>query len=441
MNKHLLVLIPCLFFFIPTNFAQQIFCGYDIATQGMAERYPSYQTAVQKTFEAAKRLGKEARVQRSMEVYTIPTVVHVVWKEGEENIPDSLIHSQIEVLNEDYRRLNANASDIRPIFEDVVGDPMVEFELVDIVRVETQEEFAIDLFSNGLPDNVKRTAQGGSDAWDTEKYFNLWVCKIQPITIGPVTIGQVLGYAYPPMDLAHWPAGVNAPSPDVEGVVVDYRTIGRNNPFEIDPGTGSPLETKGRTATHEVGHYLGLRHIWGDGGNPLGGGDSCGADDGVEDTPNTAGQSEYDCDTTRNTCNDGMNDLPDMIENFMDYSAETCQNSFTQGQIDIVRGVLENQRCALVNACIETGVRQYDLSSALTVFPNPAQNELYLDLRSSFDYSNFSVQITALNGKVLYQQNTLSSSKIDLPPLENGIYILQLDSPKGRMVKKFSVLR
>ena len=96
-----------------------------------------------------------------------------------------------------------------------------------------------------------------------------------------------MGFAYPPAALDHWPEGANAPSEELEGVVIDYRVFGRENPFSVDVGLGAPLETQGRTATHEVGHYLGLRHVWGDGGG-LFGGDSCGEDHSVEDTPNTS---------------------------------------------------------------------------------------------------------------------------------------------------------
>ena len=193
--------------------AQHIMCGYDHAVQKMEEKYPGFKAAADQTFANAQAHSQHADGSRSDMTYTIPVVVHVVWKEAEENIADSLVQSQIDVLNEDFRRLNADAGNIRPIFEDVVGDAKIEFDLVAIERVETDADFSLTL--TGLPDNVKVAAEGGSDAWDTETHLNIWVCQIQPISIIGIELGQILGYAYPPAGLANWPAGANAPSPGI----------------------------------------------------------------------------------------------------------------------------------------------------------------------------------------------------------------------------------
>ncbi len=337
-------------FLITLNLTAQqshTYCGHDLVLSANEANYPGYKQQLNSVFEAAKRRGQKSRSARNQQVYTIDVVVHVVWKDTIENLPDTLIQAQIAALNEDYRRMNANASDIRPAFAGVVGDPEIEFNLTTINRVQTNEEFSVDFLSGALPDNVKQTANGGSDASDTELFLNLWVCKIQPITLGGISLGQILGYAYPPADLPNWPAGQGAPSPELEGVVIDFRAIGPGNPNTIDLGMGViPIE--GRTPVHEVGHYLGLRHIWGDGGG-FTGTDGCTVDDGIADTPNALDQSNFDCDVTKNTCVDAANDLPDMIENYMDYSAETCMNSFTIGQIDVMRGVLEGPRCGLIS--------------------------------------------------------------------------------------------
>jgi len=420
-----------------TTNAQHKLCGHDLVLKSMEANYPNYREAVNRTFETAKRIGKANRLSRSSAVYTIPVVVHVVWKEDAENIPDSLITTQIEVLNEDYRRLNADAGNIRPIFEDVVDDAMIEFELVDIIRVQTDEDFQIQL-TGGLPDNVKVTADGGSDALDTETHLNIWICHIQPITIIGLTLGQVLGYAYPPAGLAHWPEDLAAPSPELDGVVIDFRVIGRNNPNEVDLGLGMPLVTRGRTATHEVGHYLGLRHAWGDGGDLFGLMDSCNADDGVEDTPNTGSQANFDCDDTRNSCDTGTDDLPDMIENFMDYAAEDCMNSFTMGQIDILRGVLESERCMLVGACDLTTVSVIDQSHLLAAFPNPTAHSLTLQL-DGYDLADFDINMQSILGESV--AISLTRNTMDLSTLTNGIYVLTLRKDNIQMVKKISVLK
>ncbi len=419
------------------TYAQHKLCGHHLVLQNMEANYPGYKEAVNRTFETAKQIGKTNRLNRSSDVYTIPVVVHVVWKDSLENIPDSLITSQIEVLNEDYRRLNADADNIRPIFEEVVDDAMIEFELIDIIRVQTTEDFQLQL-TGGLPDNVKVAAEGGSDAINTETHLNIWVCHIQPVTIAGLTLGQILGYAYPPAGLAHWPEDVAAPSPELDGVVIDYRVVGRDNPNEIDLGLGMPLNTKGRTATHEVGHYLGLRHTWGDGGDLFGLLDSCGEDDGVDDTPNTGSQANFDCDNTRNSCDDGIDDLPDMIENFMDYASEDCMNSFTKGQIDILRGVLESERCMLVGACDATAVSTINQSYLLTAFPNPTAHTLTLQL-DNYNLADFDVKMQGILGESI--DIPLVGNTMDLSTLSSGIYVLTLRKDNIQMVKKISVLK
>lgn len=437
MNRILLALTLGLLLHIGNIDAQKILCGYDLAVQSMEDKYPGYKEAVQKTFEAAKQRGQASRLNRNDETYTIPVVVHVVWKEEEQNIHDSLIYSQIDVLNEDFQRLNADAGNIRPIFEDVVGSPNIEFKLLAIERVETSELFEASL--TGLPDNVKVTSQGGSDAYDTETHLNIWVCMLQPLSIGGISLGQILGYAYPPAGLPNWPTDqpIAAPSPELDGVVIDYRVFGRVSPFEVDPGLGTPLQTQGRTPTHEVGHYLGLRHIWGDGGG-LFGGDSCGEDDGVEDTPNAGTQSNFDCDINKNTCTDAVDDKPDMIENFMDYAAEDCMNSFTQGQIDIMRGVLENERNGLLMNPASTST--IDLSNEFSIAPNPTSGILSFET-SIYDVEKYSVEVFNLTGQKVPFSIDFTSKNINLEGLPSGLYILNLQKDKMQVVKKISVVR
>ena len=121
-------------------------------------------------------------------------------------------------------------------------------------------------------DNVKNSEQGGVDAWPTDRYLNIWVCSLENIMCG------MFGVAYPPVGALNWEAGTAAPSPELDGVVLDYHVVGENNPLgEADDYYS--LFTLGKTAVHEIGHYLGLIHIWGSGSA------SCDSDDGFEDTP------------------------------------------------------------------------------------------------------------------------------------------------------------
>ncbi len=421
--------------------AQHHFCGHDLIMNQMAQQTPGYKEQVLKIFDEAKRRGLASRQSRNQTLYTIDLVIHVVWKDSSENLATSIIQGQVDQLNKDFRRLNADTANLRSMFHPVAGDAMIEFNLVQVNRVQTNEEFSVDFISGALPDNVKETANGGSDPWDTELYLNLWICKIQPITVAGIPLGQLLGYAYPPDGLSNWPAGSSAPSPLYEGVVVDFRGIGPNNPNPIDLGTG-PLTVVGRTPVHEIGHYLGLRHVWGDGGGILGG-NSCGEDDGVADTPNTAGQSNFDCDTTKNSCVDTTAiDWPDMVENYMDYAAETCMNTFTIGQIDIMRGVLEGPRCKLINNCITTYNTPTAELTSVQIYPNPAKGFTTLEFDNP-DFLEYQITIRdvmgkevlpTINGKAANAQHT-----VPLNGLANGIYFVEIASKEVTIGRKLVV--
>jgi hypothetical protein len=167
-------------FILTVGYAQneRHFCGYDHKVQEMIDANPDYALAYENNFNEAKRLG-EISVNRSA-VVTIPVVIHIVWHTNrpEENLPDSVIEDQIRVLNESYRFTNADKGNLRDTFNSIVGDAMIEFELAGVVRVETTSNFG---FNN--TDNAKKSATGGSDAWDTEQFLNIWVFKLPSLLV------------------------------------------------------------------------------------------------------------------------------------------------------------------------------------------------------------------------------------------------------------------
>lgn len=422
-------LILLIFLFNPVTIeAQKVMCGYDLARNILDNKYPGYIDAINKTFDEAKIRG--AAGERGMDTYTIDVVVHIVYQNEEQNLHDSIVISQIATLNEDFNRLNTDAADLRPIFEDRVGSAEIQFRLADIIRVQTTSTFEPTI--DGLPDNVKVTSDGGSNALDPSKHLNIWVCQLEPIVIFGIPFGQVLGYAYPPADLPNWPDDVSAPSPELDGVVVDYRIFGRNNSLTIDPGTGVELKGNGRTVVHEIGHYLGLRHIWGDPGFF---GDGCEVDDGVEDTPNQAAGSEWMCDHEQDSCTEDQE--PDMIENYMDYSNETCMNSFTIGQIEIMRGVLEGPRNSLIAGT--SSVSTSKLDSKIKLYPNPSRtNDVFVEI-SNISGSNLNLEvINAFGMKIFSFENLENFNKISLENLSAGIYYFRFfdnQNPKLSTIK------
>lgn len=244
---------------------------------------------------------------------TIPVVVHVIYRVSSDNISDAQVQSQIDVLNQDYRRMNSDTN-LTPVdFKPFADDVNIEFCLATrdpdgnptngITRTSTS------IFNIGAGSEYYQTSAGGHDAWDTRRYLNFWICDIG---------GGTLGFATPP-----------GTSSNRDGVVIDARYFGNT-------GIATFPFNKGRTATHEVGHWLGLSHTWGDG--------PCGVDDGVADTPESD-NANYNCPTSHTSCGSR-----DMVQNYMDYTDDACMNLFTQGQAFVIQNTITTSRNQLLTS-------------------------------------------------------------------------------------------
>ena len=415
-------------------------CGNEVFSKMVREQYPDLETAFDATFEQARSAGAADRSPLAVNV-----VVHVVWKNPEENLDDSIILNQMAVLNADFNRQNADTANLRPAFQTVAGNAGIQFNLAGIVRTQTSTEFEVDLFGTNILSELKHTDQGGSDAWANEQYLNIWICKIQPISLGGITLGQILGFAFPPNDIDNWPANSGAPSPEEDGVVIDFRVFGGNNPNLVEiPGGTDNLIVRGRTPVHEVGHYFGLRHIWGDGGTF--GPNDCAQTDGVDDTPFANSQSEFDCDTTKNTCPNvemfyGI-DMPDLIENYMDYSSEECMNMFTQGQVDIMRNVLQGPRSGLLMQVATQDVA--GLQPDFELLPNPASDRFAL-VFNLLDKTNVTLRLLNSGGQSLQavaaDDYPAGSHRVELNAsgLTPGLYFVEMRTDWGVSVRKLMV--
>lgn len=421
MNLKNAIVAILVFFTLGFGYSQQAMpCLYDHAVNLAEESDPGYKDRLYRMLESVAVHNHN----RNDEIYKIKIVFHVVYKDDVENISDAALNRQIKALNEAYRRQNADTVNLRPIFWPVAADAGIEFEIDEIRRVKTTSTFRPSF--TGLPDEVKQTAKGGSDIKDPEKYLNIWVCKILPIEIFGLS-SPVLGYAYPPDGLSHWPAGSAAPGKHLEGVVLDYRAVA-DSTYTV-PQLGS-IPMLGRTGVHEVGHYLGLRHISGDAGLF---GVNCEGTDGVDDTPTQGAQSQFNCDKSQNTCGAGQpNDLPDMIENYMDYSAETCQNTFTKGQVAIMRGVLETVRKGLIKEV--TSVDIADFASDIHIVPNPANSYFYI--QGLDDSQANSIDICDIMGQSVYNQQVQNYSVVDISTINSGMYLIRIN---GTYVKKMMI--
>jgi len=242
---------------------------------------------------------------RPTKPYRVNVVVHVVYRTAAENISAAQIKSQLTVLNRDYRAKNTDKSKVPAPFAGLVGDAMIEFKLAKVVRKQTSvAEFQDDDF-------VKLTAKGGSNALSPKKYLNIWVC-----TLG----GGLLGYA-------QFPGG----PVKTDGVVI------LNTAFGTTGSAKAPFN-KGRTTTHEVGHYFNLRHIWGDT-------EDCSGGDLVADTPNAETANFGKPTFPHVSCSNGPNG--DMFMNYMDYVDDAAMFMFSDGQVHRMRVTCDGPRSSL----------------------------------------------------------------------------------------------
>ena len=290
-------------------------CGTEAHTKNLIKNNPEYAIARAKVNAQTEKWIKEHPNHSEKTIITIPVVVHVVWKTNTQNISVAQIESQIDVLNEDYRRTNIDKINTPNIWQGIAADSEIEFCLatVDpngnattgIERTQTTHgQF-------GMNSDIHTTSAGGADDWPNDDYLNIWVCNIQ---------SGLLGYATPP---SNWVG-------DGDGLVIGYQYFGRT-------GTVQSPYNKGRTATHEIGHWLNLDHVWGAWGN-------CG-DDQVNDTP-TQEQENYSCPgfpTNANSCST-TNANGDMFMNYMDYTNDACMNMFTNGQKTRMLSAINNYR-------------------------------------------------------------------------------------------------
>ena len=272
----------------------------------LLERFPAFRAAQMRLEATTLRRRETGFDAAKVKLVTIKTVVNVVYKTTDQNISDAQIKSQFKAMNKDFRATNPDRSQTPTPWKGLVSDVRLQFKLVKVTRMKTTKS------GFGVDDAVKKASTGGIAPFSPKTHLNLWVC---PLT------GGLLGYA-------QFPGGPTA----TDGVVINYRAFGTMGAAE------APFD-KGRTATHEIGHYFNLRHIWGD--TP-----DCSGSDMVADTPNCAGPNFGTPTSPVVTCNNGPNG--DMFMNYMDYTDDKAMFMFTAQQVIRMRTALDTLRSGLV---------------------------------------------------------------------------------------------
>ncbi len=346
-SKYPYLLLALLLGFLSVEVSAQDRCG---TVPYNKQLHPS-QSTQQREIHFKQWIDQKLRLKGSTnrtkaEPYKIPVVVHIIHN-GEPigsgtNIPVAQVLSQIKVLNEDYRRENADASNTPPEFAAIAGSLDIEFVLAKR-NPEGQTTTGITRTRGSknawtMNDNYQLKSQS---YWPAENYLNIWVCNLT----------DNLGYAqFPVSDLP----GMETSSTNrlTDGVVITYEAFGSDDDgnFDLDPDYN-----KGRTATHEIGHFFGLNHIWGDD-------NGCAGTDNVTDTPNQANFTSGCPAHPRSTCNPAV---VSMFQNFLDYTDDRCMNLFTEGQVARMKVVIEN-----------SPRRKSLLTSPGLLPPDPVNNDL-----------------------------------------------------------------
>jgi len=344
----------------------------------------------------------------------IPVVVHILYRSDNENISTDQVLSQLESMNADFNQTNADLKTVPAVFANRVGNAQIRFELakVDpdgratngIVRKKTNVQLWTD------NDKIKYSGHDGSTGWDSRHYLNIWVGSL---------VNGLLGYA-------------SFPGGDVEkdGIVIRYDIFGTR-------GRLAAHYNKGRTLTHEVGHWLNLKHIWGD--------LSCG-DDGIEDTPRQRSYNQGCPSFPR--VNAGCDNGPsgDMFMNFMDFTDDACMNMFTTGQTELMRAEfsINGRRMSLLDSkglgepwnMSAASVENLTESANIKVYPNPAISSIQISSSLAFPLTGKRYTIINPSGKVLMTGQMLQQNQIiNIQHLSSGLYFICIDGQVQKWIK------
>lgn len=359
-------------------------------------------------------------------IFTVKVIFHLIYPTYTIVSKAQFIPNHIQQVQQDFRRLNADTANLRSIFRDRVADARIHFVLADSTPdgkpsqgytfTKSPNLFGVLPGANFKSwHNMKFDSLGGKTAWDTRRYLNIWVCN----NMAPDGKYYYGAFATPPKYAPNWSSTYWADSM-TDGVVMGWAS------FENF--------SRGSTLTHEIGHYLGLRHVSGDG--PAISGGECKFDDFIFDTPKIS-TANFGCDKSVNTCDEGPGDMPDMLENYMDYTS--CRNTFTMGQIRLMRYCLSTLRKGLFSMSIsqKTSIETF---APAKIYASSASHSIIIQFQDT-SINSLNVQVYNAIGQCLFDK-VFNQSEISLNTFSwsAGLYTVLLRDTKGKLIKKEKIL-
>ena len=348
----------------------------------------------------------------------LPVVVHVVTPKGSPDISTAQILHQIDVLNADFSGDGENVHKVPEEFQSRIANSGIRFCLAKtdpqgnptsgiVYRLTPIPNIGLETNDQGRISVYYKT-YGGSDIWDPTRYINIWIAEVHPGILGTSS--------FPGM----------APFPEETGILIDYRYFG-----SLGVASYNSKFHDGHTLTHEMGHYLGLRHIWGSGTQ------GCSDDDGIDDTP-LSSSPYFGCPSgTQISC-----DVSNMYHNFMDQTDDRCLAMFTSEQSQFMQSVAD---LFYPDLAID-GICREEVSS----FTSWHDNLLWVYDRFSGQYiiynpggysPDFSLEVFSLDGRLITSKEYegYQSYHLDLDNVVTGIYIVRISDGEQRYTRKISV--
>ncbi|HTI11436.1 MAG TPA: M43 family zinc metalloprotease [Puia sp.] len=395
--------------------AQQRDCGSTAYMQAMIRNNPDMEARIQQIAAFTRQQLQSPTVVvtgtepagKGTSVVRIPVIVHIVYNSSSQNISDAQVQSQLDVLNRDYRKLNADTAKIPGYYSPLAADCGFQFVLANLDTNGNATTGIIHRHTNvqafQIDDAIKFTARGGDDAWDRDRYLNLWVGNLTP---------GILGYS-----------SIPGCSRMTDGVSISYKAFGTT-------GTAAAPFNLGRTATHEIGHWLNLIHIWGDA--------DCG-DDGVDDTPQQQAATRGNPSGMIFSC--GNTPYGNLYMDYMDFTDDAGMHLFTYGQRNRMRTLFAEggfrvpllTSNALSGAPVSGGttttgpVSPVDEKPVLRFYPNPAINTVSVNVSEGSCVGSLLEVYDQVGQRLMTTRITGTSFLLNVSSLPRGLYFIRVN--------------